>query len=256
MNLLDKFSNITVDNSKRLSSDDMEYCQMEEKMFKNAYGAYLIAYKSVNAAFEKQEQSKIEGYNGYIWKYSDCGVNKLKEELISIKSSFICRIVGYFNRKYQLNLSQKNKFDGSTYHNDLDVQIITLEEVLDEFVFDKMDGLTFSECAIKQILAKNKIKRQEWNEWYEKWNYLVKGKTIKFQYSITDQIPLLYFYDNNETEVCSTLKHNKIDSIQEFKNGSVSVKFLSAEFALEFAKKYLGYIEMSDEEMEKLKAGN
>ena len=66
-------------------------------------------------------------------------------------------------------------------------------------------------------------------------------------------MPILYFYDNNETELCSCLKHNKVDDIIEYKNGSSSVKFLSEEYALGFAKKYLGYIEMTDEEREKLK---
>lgn len=233
MNLLDKFTDIKVDNSKRLPAEDMEHCKIEEEMFLNAYNAYSTAYNSVKDAFDRQNEFDSEKYSGFIWEYCDCGVNDLRDKLISLKSSFISKIVGYFNRKYHLNLSCNNKFDGTTYRKDLSLDVITIEEV-----------------------GKNNIKRQEWNKWCEKWNYSVKGRTIKFQYSITDQRPLLYFYDNNETEVCSTLKHNKIDSIQEFKNGSVSVKFLSAEFALEFAKKYLGYIEMTDEEIEKLKAGN
>lgn len=256
MNLLDKFTDIKVDNSKRLPAEDIEHCKIEEEMFLNAYNAYSTAYNSVKNAFDRQNEFDGGTYSGFIWKYCDCGVNDLRDKLISLKSSFISKIVGYFNRKYHLNLSSNNKFDGTTYHKDLSLDVITIEEVLDEYIFGRLEGLTFTECAIKQAMEKNDIKRQEWNKWCEKWNYSVKGRAIKFQYPITDQKPLLYFYDNNETEVCSTLKHNKIDSIQEFKNGSVSVKFLSAEFALEFAKKYLGYIEMTDEEIEKLKAGN
>lgn len=253
MNLLDKFSEITVDNSKRLSSEDMKHCKFEEEIFHNAYKAYLTAYNSVKDAYDKQKQSNIEEYDGYIWNYCDCSVNDLREKLISLKSRFIYRIVKYFNQKYHTNLSENNQFDDSTYHKNLSIDILTLEEVLNEYIFDELKGLTFTECAIKQAMGKNKIKNQEWNDWHKKWNYEVKSKTIKFLYSITDQIPLLYFYDNNETELCSELKHNKIEYIQKFKNGSVSVKFLSAEFALEFAKKYLGYIEMTDEEKEKLK---
>lgn len=256
MNLLDKFTDIKVDNSKRLPAEDMEHCKIEEEMFLNAYNAYSTAYNSVKNAFDRQNQFDGGKYSGFILEYCDCGINDLRNKLISLKSSFISKIVKYFNRKYHLNLSCKNKFDGTTYHKDLSLDVITIEEVLDEYIFGGLEGLTFTECAIKQAMEKNDIKRQKWNEWYEKWNYSVKGRAIKFQHSITNQKPLLYFYDNNETEVCSALKHNKIDSIQKFKNGSVSVKFLSAEFALEFAKKYLGYIEMTDEEIEKLKAGN
>lgn len=256
MDLLDKFTDIKIDNLKSIPPQDMEYCKMQEELFNNAYNAYLISYNNISKAYEKQKKLTDDEFNGFIWEYCDCGVNDLKKKLISLKSSFISRIVGYFNQKYHLNLSSNNKFDGTTYHKDLSLDVITIEEVLEEYIFGRLEGLTFTECAIKQAMEKNNIKRQEWNKWYGKWNYSVKGKTIKFQYSITDQIPLLYFYDNNETEVCSILKHNKIYSIQEFKNGSVTVKFLSAEFALEFAKKYLGYIEMTEEEMEKLKAGN
>lgn len=252
MELLNKFSEIKVDNSKRLPPEDMEFCKLEEKVFNNAYDAYLTAYNSVKTAFDEQKRLVGEDY-GYIWKYTDCGINDLKEKIISIKSSYISRIIGYFNRKYQTNLSTHNRFDGTTCHKDLNIDSIALEDVLDEYIFERMDGLTLTEYAIKQAIEKNGIKCQTWNKWYKKWNYEVKGKTIKFSYSILGQMPILYFYDNNETELCSCLKHNKIDDIIEYKNGSSSVKFLSEEYALGFAKKYLGYIEMTDEEREKLK---
>ena len=44
MNLLDKFTDIKVDNSKRLPAEDMEHCKIEEEMFLNAYNAYSTAY--------------------------------------------------------------------------------------------------------------------------------------------------------------------------------------------------------------------
>lgn len=254
MGILDKFSDITVDNSKRLLPEDMEHCKVEEELFKDAYNAYLTAYTSVKAAFERHKQSEIHEYTGYIWDYCDCGVRDLKEKVISLKDVFIGRIVGYFNNKYHLNLSHHNPFDSSTYHDEkLNMDILTLEEVLNDYVFGKLEGLTFSECAIKQAMENNKVKCQEWNRYQERWNYEIKGKTLKFWYSISEQLPLLYFYDNNEKEICSELKGNKIESIIRFKNGSTSVKFVSMEFAVEFAKKYLGYIEMTDEEKEKLK---
>lgn len=252
MELLNKFSEIKVDNSKRLPPEDMEFCKLEEKVFNNAYNAYSTAYNSVKIAFE--EQKKLVGENhGYIWEYTDCGINELREKLISLKSSFIGKIVNYLNKKYHTNLSMNNKFDGSTYHRDLDIDSIALEEVLDEYIFERMDGLNFTEYAIKQAIEKNKIECQTWNKWYEKWNYEVKGKIIRFSCSITGQIPILYFYDNNEKELCSELQHNKIDCITKYKNGNTAVKFLSEEYALIFAKKYLGYIEMTDEEREKIK---
>lgn len=252
MELLSKFSEIKIDNATRLFPDDMKHCKLEEKIFHNAYDVYLIAYNSIKAAFEEQKKMVGDSY-GYIWEYTDCGVNELRAKLISLKASFIAKIVNYFNRKYHMDLSLSNPYDGHLYSKDLSIDTLTLESVLDEFVFMRMDGLTFSEYAIKQAIDKNEFKTQEWNRWYKKWSYEVKGKNIKFSYSITSLMPLLYFYDNNEIELCSDLKHNRIDFITKYKNGKTDVKFLSAEHALEFAKKYLGYIEMTDEEREKLK---
>lgn len=54
MNLLDKFTDIKVDNSKRLPAEDMEHCKIEEEMFLNAYNAYSTAYNSVKNAFDRK----------------------------------------------------------------------------------------------------------------------------------------------------------------------------------------------------------
>ena len=124
MNLLDKFTDIKVDNSKRLPAEDMEHCKIEEEMFLNAYNAYSTAYNSVKNAFDRQNQFDGGKYSGFIWEYCDCGVNALRDKLISLKSSFISKIVGYFNRKYHLNLSCNNKFDGTSYYKDLSLDVI------------------------------------------------------------------------------------------------------------------------------------
>ena len=78
-----------------------------------------LLFPSVKNAFDRQNQFDGEKYSGFIWEYCDCGVNDLRNKLISLKSSFISKIVGYFNRKYHLDLSCNNKFDGTTYHKDL-----------------------------------------------------------------------------------------------------------------------------------------
>lgn len=55
MNLLDKFTDIKMDNSKRLPTEDLKYCKMQEELFNNAYNAYLISYNNISKAYEKQK---------------------------------------------------------------------------------------------------------------------------------------------------------------------------------------------------------
>lgn len=257
MSILDKFSEIKVDNSTRLSPEDLAHCKLEEKIFHNAYNAYLTAYNSVKTAFEEQKKmtdDELYGHYIYEWDSRGCGVSELRAALIRSKECFVGKITRYFNNKYHMKLpTECNPYSKYSYSDDLSIDTLTLENVLDEFVFSQLDGLTFSEYAINQAIDENGYKTQKWNKWYKKWNYEVKGKIIKFSYSIYELKPLLYFYDNNEIEVCCDWGHNKVDSITGYKNGNTDVKFLSAEYALDFAKKYLGYIEMSDEEREKLK---
>lgn len=84
MELLNKFSEIKVDNSKRLPPEDMEFCKFEEKVFNNAYNAYLTAYNSVKTAFDEQKKLVGESY-GYIWEYADCGINGMKNGITKLK---------------------------------------------------------------------------------------------------------------------------------------------------------------------------
>jgi hypothetical protein len=85
------------------------------------------------------------------------------------------------------------------------------------------------------------------------WNYEVKGRTIKFKVNIRDIYPALYYYDNNETKPINSFTYNKIDDYKKYDNGNTDIKFLNSSYALEFATKYLGYIEMTEEEREVFK---
>jgi hypothetical protein len=120
--------------------------------------------------------------------------------------------------------------------------------IIDE-IFVDLNGYTFKEKAISDIKEKAKIK-QSYCSWLNEWNYDVKGKIIKFRFNIKGIMPALYFYDNNEMDIIDCFTHNKIDNYTSYVNGNADIKFYSKEFASEFAKKYLGYYEMSEEERE------
>ena len=65
MGILDKFSDITVDNSKRLLPEDMEHCKVEEELFKdNAVYSWHLGDTILRA--ETAARTAIA-----LWQYQD-----------------------------------------------------------------------------------------------------------------------------------------------------------------------------------------
>jgi hypothetical protein len=44
--------------------------------------------------------------------------------------------------------------------------------------------------------------------------------------------------------------YNKIDDYKSYNNGNTDIKFCNSQYALDFAVRYLGYVEMTAEERE------
>ena len=175
-------------------------------------------------------------------------------------------IAYYFTKKYNVTIDDSkifNKYrDKFDYHNknnpDKTLKLDLIEYVdidyniiLDE-IFLQLGGFSFKEKAIDEIKQKAKTPLY-YNRYRNYWNYEIKGKTIKFRTSINHIEPALYFYDNNETDIINCYTHNKIDDYKSYDNGNTDIKFYNASDALDFAKRYLGYTEMTDKEREEYK---
>lgn len=267
LNLLEKFDNIEVKQIDKITAEDREYCEIKEKLYilaHNVYSDTLQKLKSVDE-IQKKEFDKIkEKYNmqdysrnyfGYVSDYGDCGTHEIETTIVKITGSFISKITYYFKNKYMVELDSEYKsYDGfNHYHDSPDkLNIITLDDVLENYIFSKLDGFTFTELAIQQIKEKAKTPLY-WYSYQKYWNYEIKGKTIKFRSNIDNIYPALYYYDSNETKIIDYYSFQKVNDTKHYENGNTDIKFYNAEFALEFATKYLGYIEMTEEEREEYK---
>jgi len=251
--ILNKFDSIDVKEIDKISKDDRIYCEMHEKIYKQAYLAYSdVLEKLKNIQQVQKEETKLAKENGilrendysayeYVSEYSDGGTSNIRRSLEKTTQKFISSIVHYFKRTYQIDIKYSEYKDQT--------ELLTLNFVLDKYVFAYLDGFNFQEKAIDEIKQKAKTP-QQYYEYRKYWNYEVKGTSIKFKTNIDHIMPALYFYDNNETKVIDCYTHNKIDDYTSYENGNTNIKFLSASYALDFAKRYLGYIEMTEEQRE------
>jgi hypothetical protein len=247
MSILDKFNSIEIKNNNRLSPEDYKYCQEQEYLYITAHTAYTKALNEIIPIWEAQLKT-----GSYISEYGNCGIRKIQDEIVKITGKFISTLIWYFSEKYNIELNHSyEKYDGfNQYHDKPEkLNLITLDDALD-MIFIQLDGCNFKELAIQQMLNNISIKKQEYVKYQKYWNYEIKNKTIKFKVSITysNIQPALYYYDNNEIDLINCYTHNKIDDYKSYENGNTDIKFYSAEYALEFARKYLGYVEMTEEE--------
>jgi len=184
-----------------------------------------------------------------------------------IKENFVHKLCYYFNKKYNVSLDankiyekykdielpyeKRSNKDRTLNLNLIENVYLDYNVILDE-IFIQLGGFTFLEKAVDEIKQKAKLPLHYYS-YRKSWNYEVKGKTIKFRNNINDIRPALYYYDGNETQIFNCYSYNKIDNFKSYENGNTNIKFLNSSYALEFAKKYLGYVEMTDEEREAYK---
>ncbi len=274
MNMLNVFDEIKIDNTNRIDLEDKIYCEKHNKAYKETLKSHKETLKSwiilhnnqiQELSFERNDYTYTEEYISYYGGGSIC-IDKMIQEIDRIKEKFIGMIAYYFTKKYNVTIDDskifnkyRDKFDYHKKNNpDKTLKLDLIEYVdidyniiLDE-IFLQLGGFSFKEKAIDEIKQKAKTPLY-YNRYRNYWNYEIKGKTIKFRTSINHIEPALYFYDNNETDIINCYTHNKIDDYKSYDNGNTDIKFYNASDALDFAKRYLGYTEMTDKEREEYK---
>ena len=268
LNLLSKFDEIKIENVNRIDEEDKKFCEIFNKIYFETLICYRNTLDSLINLYNEQVVLVPNDYNLFISKYgSDLSINDVKDSILKAKKRFISKICCYFSKKYNVTINDDKIYEkykdielpyGKQENRDKTLNINLLEYVhidyniiLDE-IFVQLNGHSFLEKAIDEIKQKAKMPLR-WYEYRKYWNYEVKGKTIKFRTGINDIKPALYFYDNNETQLIDCYTHNKVDDYTSYDNGNTNIKFISASYALDFAKRYLGYIEMTEEQRELFK---
>lgn len=272
LDILSQFDSIKIENSTRIDTEDKIYCEKHDKAYhatlnnyKETLTNWIILYNSQikELSYKRNNYTYTEEYISYFGGGNGICIDKIIQEIDKIKEKFIGRITYYFETKYHVTIDNnkiikkyKDKFDYHKKENSdktlkldlIEYVNIDYNAILDE-IFLQLNGFNFNEKAIDEIKQKARMPLH-WYEYRKYWNYEVKGKTIKFRTSINDIMNALYYYDNNETNLINCFTYNKVDDYKSFDNGNTDIKFYSAEYALDFAKRYLGYIEMTETERE------
>ncbi len=272
MNELEIFDTIKIENTNRIDIEDKLYCEKHNKAYHETLNNYKETLKNWIVLYNKQVQELSYERNGYthteeyISFYGNFGINGLIDDITRIKEKFISKITYYFQNKYNVTIDNtklinkyKDKYDhGNRYtpNKTLKTEIIEYIKIdyniiLDE-IFLQLNGFSFKEKAIDEI-KKKALTPLHYHSYNKYWNYKIKNKTIKFRNNINSIYPALRFFDNNETDLIDYFTHNKVDNFRSYDNGNTDVKFYSVEYALDFAKRFLGYIEMTEEEREAFK---
>ncbi|PRS35752.1 hypothetical protein C6Y02_17215 [Bacillus sp. NMCC4] len=260
LNLLQRFEEVTIDNTSRISQEDEQFCLKEEESYKVARKALEQAYKSVNTLLLVDSIKEK-----YIRKYGV--VNEIEKAQQECNDAFTEAITQYFSKKYNVEFDYSFIYKSYSFE-----QFITFEEVL-EHLFEQLGGYSFAEMANEQI--KNKIKDAVYkfevkkhtlhlpnylhieDDWYgnlriyyrseEKLDKLFDAlslfengeptkinKFVSIEKEMREGSRKAPIFDKYEME-----NFNKIKSFKAFKNGKVSIEFHSMEFANEFANTYL-----------------
>jgi len=266
--LLDKFNNIEIKNTSRIDAEDQQFCELFNQIYSETLEAYKNTLNILINLYNKQIPLVKNSYDLNISYYGrEFGIKGVVDSILSIKEKFISKICYHFIRKYNVTINNdiiyKKYKDIELIHHNRENSDKTLKPNLIEYVyldyniildqiFIQLGGFSFFEKAIDEIKKKAKTE-QHYSDWKKEWNYEVKGKTIKFRKNMDDIMPALYFYDNNEIQITDCYSYQKVADFKTYNNGNTDIKFINAEYALEFAKKYLGYIEMTEAERESYK---
>jgi len=277
MNLLEKFDNLEIKNDNRIPEEDRIFCEEQENIYKkliNIYNEFAIKLKEIKILSE-EHGNKYGEQGSYFYKMktaynSSHGVSGIEETRDKIKNELIDCICSYFGQKYKVTLNTdtiKKKYNLN----------ITYDNIIDE-IFIQLNGFSFKEKAVLEIknkiseilkykkdisIKKNKLIVQSFfwvDEWAKKYgnykvgyqsrdNFYSLFKAIScFEQDITENIyeDILYRIDRlkNDDVFCEhVMLCIKVESIKLFKNGKIEIKFISNEYAQQFAREYLNYIE-------------
>lgn len=258
--ILSKFDSFEVENTSRITAEDQEFCEEQEKeynefiKFSDDYLKYLEDNKFQNLLYKS---------------------SRLIDEMITERqnkmSVFINKIVSYFRDKYNVTLSSDviaKKYDIEIDYNTIVTEIIEQlggysfndkaeKEIKDEF----KDTLKYDKVKIKnnKITIEDFFSVDLWDIKYgsytvsyssdNKFYKLFKAVShflFKSNQSYFDRLFTIITREKND-DVFTThnIANDGAKTLKLFKNGRIDLEFSSNEYARQFAKEYCGYIEQA-----------
>jgi len=260
-NLLNKFDSIEVNNNTRISVADQEFCEDQEKQYKefiefaDDYIVYLNYNPLINKFFDSRnlivEMNRTRDYK---------------------KDQFISNIVNHFREQYRVTLKEEpiqKKYGIEITHN------VIIDEIIEQ-----LGGFNFSDKAAQEIkerlksklsgyrtnyieIKKNKVVLKsffyidDWDKKFggeprvsynyrEEFHHLLLAISHFEQGTTRNTYSGIYYIINGEKGDKVFKDHClmciKAEGMKLFKNGKVEITFLNPEYAQQFAKEYCGYI--------------
>ena len=261
MNLFEKFEQVKIENTSRISTNDQEVCEnLHSELTK------VVDFCS------KNEQFLTKNAVNSVFFSSKALHSENEKILVEAKDHFITEVFHHFSSTYKVSLNSfdcKNKYD----------QTVTWQVLVDEII-EQLGGCSFKEKAAAEV-------RKNFFDTIGRWTKVsIKGQRLTIpnyihvedSYRGKEYIRLSYYSHENFSKLFKAImlyergevdsswqslmsgfdfggnilktdllcEHdfswlNKFQSLRLFKNSNVILKFVSSEDCEKFAREYCGY---------------
>lgn len=255
MLILNKFENVKIENTNRISEEDKNFCEIHNKAYEKTLNVYkqtlnhLIELYNEQIATLPDHNGKIGiSYNLYVDMYGDIGISKIVDTIQKLQEKFISKICYYFSNKYnvtiesndiyakyksnELKYEKRENKDHTLNENLLEYKYFDYNNIIDE-IFEQLGGFTFKEKAIDEI--KNATREiYSYNDYRKSSNMNIKNNKLiidgyyAYKDSIWNEYRLtgdygkiftsLYYFDSNTIVTNNTELHNKYCGYENEKN--------------------------------------
>lgn len=273
MDILNMFNNIEIKNTNRLGGEDLEFCELQERIYNKVYKIYEDLTQSIQELQnndikelnEKFNYSNGSSYNGTFTNAITFGHHNwdMKDNINKLSSNMVSGITSYFSHKYKVEIDYE-KIKKLAEDKKIDYNFVV------DLIFEQLGGFSFEDKAKQQIIDKLKKETIQYRE--DKKKIIVKNNKVtinsylycdswdknQLSYHSYEQLENLFnavnSFCNNEqnSEYIKKLYNTKYfgeydlnfsqcTSTKFYKNGKVDLVFSNGIKALEFANEYTNY---------------
>lgn len=273
MDILNMFNNIEIKNTTRISGEDLEFCELQEKIYSKVCDIYENLSQSIqglrdNEIKELNEKFKYTNGSSYTGTFTNAityGHHNydISDNITKISENMISGITSYFSHKYNVQIDYE-KIKKLAKDKRIDYNFVV------DLIFEQLGGFSFEDKAKQQVIDKLKENTKQYSR--EKQKVTVKNNKViiidylyadswnknELGYHSRERMEILFnainnFCDNEQdssyiSELFNIryfgeydLKFTHCTSTKFYKNGKVDLVFTNGIKALEFANEYTSY---------------
>ncbi|MBN1074650.1 hypothetical protein DVV91_09885 [Clostridium botulinum] len=272
MDILSMFNDIKIKNTNRLTNEDLEFCELQEKIYNKIYNVYEQLIHAIDEVKNNDVKELNEKFNHTCGNYTHYYTNAityehrigdLKNNINKLSGNMISGMTSYFSHKYNIELDYE-KIKNLAEDKKIDYNFIV------DLIFEQLGGFSFEDKAKQQIIDKLKDETKQYREdtkkvqvknnkviiadflWRDSWD------KNQLSYQSYHKLEILFnainmFFNNEQSEEYIRelydikyfgeyeLKFSGCTSTKFYKNGKVDLIFSDGIKALEFANEYTNY---------------